>query len=78
MEHHIARSEKHTCEISQRRDERMCEDNVLTMMVIANGAISLVVLYLVAPLYDLKGRLAMLINTIKSHDRRIQSIEDKV
>lgn len=56
----------------------MCEDNVLTMMVIANGAISLVVLYLVAPLYDLKGRLAMLINTIKSHDRRIQSIEDKV
>lgn len=54
------------------------EDKVLTAVVLLNGVVSLTVLYFVAPLYTLKGKLCMLIETIKSHDYRIQSIEERV
>lgn len=54
------------------------DDTVLTGLIVANGVISLTVLYFVAPMYTLKGKLCVLINTIQSHDRRIQSIEERV
>lgn len=54
------------------------DDMVLTGLVVANGVISLIVLYFVIPVYTLKGKLCILINTINSHDRRIQSIEERV
>ena len=54
------------------------DDSILTAMVVANGVISLAVLYFVAPLYTLKGKLCMLVDAIKSHDRRIQSMEDRI
>lgn len=54
------------------------DDSILTAVVIGNGAVSLAVLYFVAPIYQLKGKICILIGTINSHDRRIQSIEERV
>jgi len=54
------------------------DDGILTAMVVANSVISLAILYFVAPIYTLKGKLCMLVNTIQSHDQRIQSIEERV
>ena len=62
----------------EEAEVRNMDNTILTIAVIANGAVSLVVLYFVIPVYTLKGKLCMLIATINSHDRRIQSIEERV
>lgn len=54
------------------------DDTVLTGLIVANSVISLAILYFVAPMYTLKGKLCILVNTIKSHDGRIQSIEERI
>ena len=54
------------------------EDKLLTAVVVLNGMVSLTVLYFVAPLYTVKGKLCMLIETIRSHDYRIRNIEERV
>lgn len=53
------------------------DDVLITCMVVINGIVSLTILYFVAPIYAMKGKLCILINTIKSHDQRIQSLEER-
>lgn len=54
------------------------DDVVLTMLIAANSAISLIVLYFVAPLANLKGKVDMMRGILTSHDGRIQSVEERL
>ena len=63
---------------ARKRSGKNMDDIILTVAVIGNGVVSLIVLYFVIPVYTLKGKLCVLINTINSHDRRIQGIEERI
>ena len=52
-------------------------DSVLTGLIVFNGAVNLLILSLVAPLWNLKGKICMIREMIESHDRRIQAVEVK-
>ena len=52
--------------------------DALTMLIIFNGVINLVILYMVAPLYNLKGKICMIQQMLNSHDMRIAACEEKV
>lgn len=54
------------------------DNALLTAAIVINSTISLVVLYLVAPLANLKAKVEMLRGILTSHDGRIQSIEERI
>ena len=51
--------------------------DALTILIIFNGVVNLVILYMVAPLYKLKGKICMMEQMFASHDRRISACEEK-
>ena len=56
----------------------MNTESVLAGLIIVNGIMNLVIIYYVAPLYALKGRMCMVVDTLRSHDERIQSMEARL
>lgn len=53
------------------------DDKVLTAMIVVNSVLNLVILYLVAPLYQIKGALTQVTATIKHHENRLLSLEER-
>lgn len=56
----------------------MMDDDILTVMIIVNSIISLMILCLVAPLYQIRGTLAQVTATMKHHETRLLSIEERI
>ncbi len=50
------------------------DDKVLTAMIVVNSLINLAILYLVAPLYQIKGTLKQAITTLGHHEKRLLSL----
>ena len=46
-------------------------------MIIANSLINLMILYLVAPLYQIKGTLRQALTTLGHHEKRLLSLEER-
>ena len=53
------------------------DDKILTAMIVVNSVINLVILYLVAPLYQIKGTLRQALTTLGHHERRLLSLEER-
>ncbi len=53
------------------------DDKILTAMIVVNSMINLVILYLVAPLYQLRGTLTQVTDTLKHHEYRLLSLEER-
>lgn len=53
----------------------MNTETALAGLLVVNGIMNLVIIYYVAPLYSLKGKMCMVLETMRSHDERIQNIE---
>ena len=53
-------------------------DNVLTMLIIFNGVINLIILWVVAPIFRLRGTLDQIEATIIHHENRLLSIEERI
>ena len=53
------------------------DDKVLTAMIVVNSLINLVILYLVAPLYQIKGTLRQALTTLGHHEKRLLSLEER-
>lgn len=53
------------------------DDKILTAMIVVNSLINLVILYLVAPLYQIKGTLRQALTTLGHHEKRLLSLEER-
>ena len=53
------------------------DEEIVTVMMIMNGVINVVILYLVAPLYQLRGAITQIKETIKHHEHRLLSLEER-
>lgn len=54
------------------------DNKVLTAMIIVNSLINLAILYLVAPLYQIKGTLRQALTTLGHHENRLLSLEERI
>jgi hypothetical protein len=54
------------------------DNKVLTGMIIVNSLINLMILYLVAPLYQIKGTLRQALTTLGHHEKRLLSLEERM
>jgi hypothetical protein len=53
------------------------DNKVLTAMIVVNSLINVAILYLVAPLYQIKGTLRQALTTLGHHERRLLSLEER-
>jgi len=53
------------------------DDKVLTGVIVVNSLINLMILYLVAPMYQIKGTLKQALTTLGHHERRLLSLEER-
>ena len=53
------------------------DNKVLTIVIIANSVINIAILYLVAPLYQIKGTLRQALTTLGHHEKRLLSLEER-
>lgn len=54
------------------------DDKVLTAMIVVNSMINIVILYLVAPLYQIRGTLKQVTATLGHHENRLLSLEERI
>ena len=52
-------------------------DKVLTSVIIVNSLINIMILYLVAPMYQIKGTLRQALTTLGHHEKRLLSLEER-
>jgi len=53
------------------------ENKVFTAIIIVNSIINVAILYLVAPLYQIKGTLRQALTTLGHHEKRLLSLEER-
>ena len=53
------------------------DNKVLTAMIVVNSLINVAILYLVAPLYQIKGTLRQALTTLGHHEKRLLSLEER-
>ena len=53
------------------------DEKVITVMMIMNGVINVLILYLVAPLYQIKGSIGQMKDTLRHHEDRLLSLEER-
>ena len=54
------------------------DNKVLTSIIIVNSVINLMILYLVAPMYQIKGTLKQALETLGHHEHRLLSLEERI
>lgn len=55
----------------------MTEDRMLTIVLVVNSVVNLIILWLVAPLYQIRGTLSQVTTTLKHHESRLLSLEER-
>ena len=55
----------------------MTEDKILTIVLVINSIVNLAILWLVAPLYQIRGTLSQVTTTLKHHETRLLSLEER-
>jgi len=53
------------------------DNKVLTAMLVVNSLINVMILYLVAPMYQIKGTLKQALTTLGHHEKRLLSLEER-
>jgi cell division protein FtsL len=53
------------------------DNKVLTAMIVVNSLINVMILYLVAPMYQIKGTLKQALTTLGHHEKRLLSLEER-
>lgn len=54
------------------------DDVLIAGLVTLNGVISLLILWVVAPLYRMRGVIDMMRSTLKSHDVELLNIQERL
>jgi len=55
----------------------MNDDKVLAIILVVNAMINIAILWLVAPLYQIRGTLSQVTTTLKHHESRLLSLEER-
>lgn len=53
------------------------DNKVFTAMIVVNSLINVMILYLVAPMYQIKGTLKQALTTLGHHEKRLLSLEER-
>jgi cell division protein FtsL len=53
------------------------DDKILTTVIVVNTVINFMILYLVAPMYQIKGTLKQALITLGHHEKRLLSLEER-